>query len=79
MLKAHIIRILAGAPKSGVMIVSLAVELSVRMGRKPGAGEMADAVTDLVMAGLCVRATDDFSGDATVALTADGHKKARFF
>lgn len=77
MIKAHIVRILAGAPKSGVMLASLKVELSVRLGRKPGDAEFLDAHSDLVLQGLCARGEDAFSGDATLALTAAGHKQAR--
>jgi hypothetical protein len=77
MLKAHIIRILAGAPKSGVMLTSLKVELSVRMGRPAGDAEFTDEVLQLVVAGLCSSGRDEFTRDATLALTAAGHKKAR--
>jgi len=76
MLKSHILRILSGAPTAGMIISAVKVELSARLGQRPGDAEFRDAVADLVAATLLGQEKDLMTGDPVIYLTSLGRKTA---
>ena len=76
MLKAHIYRILKGAPHAGIIVAALRTELSVRLTRAVGEAELADALADMRSRAHLRDDTDEMTGDPVVSLTLAGGKAA---
>ncbi len=76
MLKAHILDILTAAPASGMALAFLRVEIGVRLARRIGEGEFAQAVKDLKGRKFIEDAEAGLSDDPSIKLTAAGRKAA---
>lgn len=76
MIKAHILRILAGCPAKGIAVPFLRTELGLRMGRKCGDAELSEALTDLKTRGSVADGGVSLSDDPMVKLTTKGRGEA---
>lgn len=76
-LPLHILRILAGAPASGVIVTALRLEAGLRAGGRVGEVAFSEAVAKLKEKGWVVDGErDELTDDPVLKLTAKGRKEA---